>query len=57
MRMEKTLGDLLLGTLSESLLHKGAQIENHCLCCGKAIPPGFDFCAEYSIFNKDKEGK
>ena len=63
--MEKSLGDILLGTLSESLKPKGGQIENHCLQCGAVIPPGLDFCfdaepgldicPDYSIFKKEEK--
>ena len=65
-KVEKTLGDVLVETLSESLKSKGGQVANHCLCCGELIRPGLDFCTDdepgldicpdYSIF-KTKEEK
>jgi len=65
--VEKTLGNVIVGTLSESLKQRPVRTENHCLMCGRMIPPGLDFCTDqepgldicpdYSIFKKQKEEK
>lgn len=65
--MEKTLGDIIVGSLQETLKQRSVRTENHCLFCGEVIPPGFDFCTDtepgldicpdYSIFKKTKEEK
>ena len=54
--MEKTLGEFIIGSITETLKLKPVR---NCPLCGEALPSGSDFCEDicpdYSIFKTKEE--